>query len=228
MPVVLVHGYPDTSSVWDEVAERLGRRFRVVRYDVRGCGGSEAPGERDGYRVEVLVEDLLAVVREAGAPVHLVGHDWGSVQGWAAVAAHPGLFRSFVSLSGPGLAHLGRVPVRTKARSWYVGVFLVPGVAEAVWRVGWVRRLLRAGRRELVNGLELYRANVGRRFEPVAVEVPVHQVELVRDPFVGPGHLDAAKPWVRRLTRSRVRAGHWALRTHPDLVAERIGAAIGP
>ncbi|GAA3461550.1 alpha/beta fold hydrolase [Saccharothrix longispora] len=226
VPVVLVHGYPDTSSVWDGVAERLGERFRVVRYDVRGAGGSEAPAGRDGYRLEVLVRDLVAVVRDVGAPVHLVGHDWGSVQGWAAVAAHPGLFSSFTSISGPALDHLAGVSVREVWRSWYVLLFLVPGLAEVVWRAGWARRLARAGRRELVNGVELYRANVGRGRAPRVVEVPVHQIELVRDPFVGVGHLDASKRWTRVLTRSRVRAGHWAVRTHPAVVAELITRVI--
>ncbi|MBY8852614.1 short chain dehydrogenase, partial [Saccharothrix sp. MB29] len=56
--------------------------------------------------------------------------------------------------------------------------------------------------------------------------VPVHQIELVRDPFVGVGHLDASKRWTRVLTRSRVRAGHWAVRTHPAVVAELITRVI--
>ncbi|HEU5030152.1 MAG TPA: alpha/beta fold hydrolase, partial [Spirillospora sp.] len=38
--VVLVHGYPDTGAMWDDVAERLAGRFRVIAYDVRGAGGS--------------------------------------------------------------------------------------------------------------------------------------------------------------------------------------------
>src|ERR1051326_5334046 len=85
--VVLLHGYPDNSTVWDRVAELLAERFHVVRYDVRGAGGSGAPGDRGGYRLDRLAADLAAVVRAVspGRPVHLVAHDWGSIQGWHAV-----------------------------------------------------------------------------------------------------------------------------------------------
>ncbi|MER5264185.1 SDR family oxidoreductase [Actinosynnema sp. NPDC002837] len=238
VPVVLVHGFPDTSEVWEGVAERLGERFRVVRYDVRGTGGSGAPvgGGSQGYRLERLVADLVAVVGAVGGPVHLVGHDWGSLQGWAAVAARPDLFLSFTSISGPDLGHLGDWVRRNRLRpvtvakvlgkSWYIAGFKVPGAAELVWRVPAVRKWLRAGRRELVNGLGMYRANVGRGRKPAKVTVRVHQIELTEDPYVRREHLEAAEPWVEELTRSRIRAGHWAPRTHPELVARHIEDAI--
>ncbi|WP_308199279.1 SDR family NAD(P)-dependent oxidoreductase [Saccharothrix sp. S26] len=230
--VVLVHGFPDTSEVWEGVAERLGERFWVVRYDVRGAGGSQAPVGGEGYRLERLVGDLVAVVEAVGGPVHLVGHDWGSLQGWAAVRARPELFLSFTSVSGPDLGHVGDWVSRNRLRplklakvlwrSWYIAGFKVPVVPELVWRVPWVRKWLRAGRRELVNGLELYRANVGRSRRPEVVAVPVHQIELAKDPYVVREHLEAAEPWVRELTRSRLNAGHWASRTHPEQVARHI------
>lgn len=234
--VLLAHGYPDDARVWDGVAARLQRRYWVVLVDVRGAGGSGAPRGRDGYRVEELVEDLVAVGRGYSG-VHLVGHDWGAVIGWAAVARHPDVFRSFVSISGPDLGHVRdwvrrnwwRRPVRvagTLARSWYVVGLLVPGVAERVWRVEGVRRWMRAGRRELVNGLGLYRANVGAGAAARRVTVPVHQVELVKDPFVGPGHLEAAERWTDELSRSRLVAGHWAPRTHPEEVAGLISGWV--
>ena len=85
--VVLVHGYPDNSSIWDGIAERLAGRFRVVRYDVRGCGESETPKDRRDYSLDQLGADLAAVVRAVSpnVPVHLVAHDWGSIQAWHAV-----------------------------------------------------------------------------------------------------------------------------------------------
>ncbi|MFD1148984.1 alpha/beta fold hydrolase [Saccharothrix hoggarensis] len=246
--MVLAHGFPDTSAVWDGVARRLAERFHVVRYDLRGFGGSEAPRDVDGYAVGWLVEDLAAVVEAVGGPVHLVGHDWGSTQGWVAVAERPDLFRSFVSISGPDLGHVGSWvrrnrwrPVKVAGvvrRSWYILGFLVPVAPELVWRVPAVRRMLHAGRRELVNGLGLYRANVGRRAGsartsgkgatagPKRVSVPVHQVELTADPYVVREHLEAAEPWVEQLTRSTVHAGHWAVRTHPEQVARHIEDAI--
>ncbi|MFE9745367.1 alpha/beta fold hydrolase [Saccharothrix saharensis] len=235
---MLGHGFPDTSEVWDPVARRLAERFWVVRYDVRGAGGSEAPAGRGsrGYRMERLVGDLAAVVEGVGGPVHLVGHDWGSVQGWAAVVARPELFLSFTSVSGPDLGHLGDwvrrnrsrpvTVVKVLGRSWYIAGFKVPGVAEAVWRVPAVRRWMGAGRRELVNGLGLYRANMGRGWKPEKVAVRVHQIELKNDPYVVREHLEAAEPWVEELTRSTIDAGHWAPRTHPELIARHVEDAV--
>jgi NAD(P)-dependent dehydrogenase (short-subunit alcohol dehydrogenase family)/pimeloyl-ACP methyl ester carboxylesterase len=234
-PVVLAHGFPDSSDVWEAVARRLAERFHVIRYDVRGTGGSGAPGGRDGYSMERLVEDLATVVREVvGRPVHLVGHDWGSIQGWAAVAAHPDLFLSFTSMSGPDLGHVSDWVRRNRwrplkvfgllRRSWYIAGFKVPVVPELVWPV--VRKRLRAGRREWVNGLGLYRANFGRRWRPSRVSTRVHQIELTNDLYVAHAHLEAAEPWVTDLSRSVLHAGHWAQRTHPDQVARHIEDAI--
>lgn len=162
--VVLVHGYPDNHHVWDRVVPLLDD-FDVVTYDVRGAGGSTAPTGVEGYRVERLVDDLVAVldaVRSDGGPVHLVGHDWGSVQLWAAVFAAGtderlrGRIGSYVSMSGPDLRLYGDflrtafarrqlgVLANQLARSWYIGAFQVPLVPELVMRraTRLVRRVL--------------------------------------------------------------------------------------
>lgn len=111
--VVLLHGYPDTGAVWDEVTERLRHRFHVVTYDVRGAGDSTVPGDEAAYALPELVGDLHAVIDAVSParPVHLVGHDWGSIQGWDAVtsSALDGRIASFTSISGPcqiGRAHI--------------------------------------------------------------------------------------------------------------------------
>ncbi|MFE5868344.1 SDR family oxidoreductase [Streptomyces roseifaciens] len=152
--MVLVHGYPDSKEVWSEVAERLRDRFHVVLYDVRGHGRSTAPKPlRGGFTLEKLTDDFLAVVDAVSpdAPVHLVGHDWGSVQAWefATVARTEGRIASFTSLSGPSLDHLAMwfrkratrpTPRRVaqmlgqSARSWYVYALHTPGLPEAAWR----------------------------------------------------------------------------------------------
>jgi len=232
--VVLVHGFPDTSAVWGGVVGELVGRFHVVRYDTRGAGGSGRPSRVSGYRVERLVDDLVAVVR-AVVPrrkVHLVGHDWGSTQGWEAVALHPELFLSFTSISGPSLGHVSDWVRRNRwhpvkvlnllRHSWYIAGFKVPVVPELVWRIRAVRERLRAQHRELVNGLGLYRANVGSAPAPRKVVVPVLQVVLKRDPYVKAAHLAAAEPWVERLSRRSLYASHWAPRTHPVAVARMI------
>ncbi|MDX3536405.1 SDR family oxidoreductase [Streptomyces sp. MB09-01] len=152
--VVLVHGYPDSKEVWSEVAERLAARFHVVLYDVRGHGRSTAPQPlRGGFTLEKLTDDFLAVADAVSPdrPVHLVGHDWGSVQGWefATVGRTEGRIASFTSMSGPSLDHFGHWIKKRMARptpraaaqllgqgakSWYVYMLHTPVLPELAWR----------------------------------------------------------------------------------------------
>ncbi len=236
VPVVLVHGYPDNASVWDGVVLELADRFRVIRYDVRGAGESGEPSSRDGYLISRLVEDLAAVVRDVSdQPVHLVAHDWGSIQSWAAVSDPElsGLFASYTSISGPDLDHVGawmrrgsKVRVlRQLLHSWYIGAFQVPVVPELVWRLPALRRKFHAKYRDARNGIELYRANmVGRLSRPGArrISLPVQQLALTQDPFVTPSILEAADPWCERLWRRPVVGGHWLVRDKPVLIARMI------
>lgn len=152
--VLLVHGYPDSKEVWSEVAERLAARFHVVLYDVRGHGRSTAPQPlRGGFTLEKLTDDFLAVADAVSPdrPVHLVGHDWGSVQGWefATVGRTEGRIASFTSMSGPSLDHFGHWIKKRMARptpraaaqllgqgakSWYVYMLHTPVLPELAWR----------------------------------------------------------------------------------------------
>ncbi|GAA2880567.1 SDR family oxidoreductase [Streptosporangium fragile] len=185
--VLLVHGYPDTHRVWDEVAGLLDDRFHVVRYDVRGAGNSTAPRDGD-YGYDRLAADLAAVLDTVGKPgVHLAGHDWGSIQAWNLIG-RPGIgerILSFTSLGGPHLdqaAHFVRHGARREVagqllRSWYIGAFQLPVLPEVVLRAVLPRgleRLFRAAEgvvprdghpadtvvRDALNGLGLYRANM--------------------------------------------------------------------
>ncbi|MFB7593147.1 SDR family oxidoreductase [Streptomyces sp. NPDC056160] len=154
--VVLVHGYPDSKEVWSEVAERLAEHgdFHVVLYDVRGHGRSTAPRPlRGGFTLDKLTDDFLAVADAVspGEPVHLVGHDWGSVQAWEFVTVErtKGRIASFTSMSGPSLDHFGHwinsrvtrpTPRRVGqllgqgAKSWYVYLLHTPALPELAWR----------------------------------------------------------------------------------------------
>ncbi|WPO72710.1 SDR family oxidoreductase [Streptomyces sp. KN37] len=152
--VVLVHGYPDSKEVWSEVAERLAPRFHVVLYDVRGHGRSTAPRPlRGGFTLEKLTDDFVAVIDAVSpdSPVHVVGHDWGSVQSWEFVTVQrtEGRIASFTSMSGPSLDHFGHwikkrmsrpTPRRVGqllgqgAKSWYVYMLHTPVLPELAWR----------------------------------------------------------------------------------------------
>ena len=164
--VLLVHGFPDTSAVWDPVVDRLTDSFHVVRYDVRGAGESDVPATRSEYALPLLVDDMAAVVAATSPdrPVHLVAHDWGSIQGWEtvtteALASH---FASYTSISGPPLDHVAQWARRHRTmrpsdllrtarqalHSWYIAFFQLPRLPELMARSGgatrlWVRALHR-------------------------------------------------------------------------------------
>lgn len=152
--IVLVHGYPDSKEVWTQVARRLAEEWHVVLYDVRGHGRSTAPLPlRGGFTLEKLTDDFLAVADAVSPdrPVHVVGHDWGSVQAWefATVGRTEGRIASFTSMSGPSLDHFGHwikqrmsrpTPRRVGqllgqgAKSWYVYMLHTPVLPELAWR----------------------------------------------------------------------------------------------
>jgi NAD(P)-dependent dehydrogenase (short-subunit alcohol dehydrogenase family)/pimeloyl-ACP methyl ester carboxylesterase len=235
--VVLVHGFPDNSSVWDGVADLLAERFHVVRYDVRGTGGSEAPANRAGYALDHLAADLAAVVAHVSPrePVHLIGHDWGSIQAWHAVTdpRYAELFASYTTISGPSLDHvtawmrdrLIHLRVRPVAKqlmhSWYIGAFQVPRLPEMMWRSPLLRGRFGAEARDAMNGVELYRANMlgSRGSAERRTAVPVQQLALTKDAYVLPVLLEAAEPFCDQLWRRDLPFSHWAPRGHPEAIA---------
>lgn len=188
--ILAIHGYPDNHHVWDGVATTLGRRFNVVAYDVRGAGQSSTPADRSGYRLPQLVADVGAVIERLGVEnVHLLAHDWGSIQAWAAVTddAVMGKIASFTSVSGPHLNYAGkflrsaRTPralldvAKQILASSYIWFFLCPRIPELAIRSRATVKVFEAVERiggsgahgaayrsadDYLNGLNLYRANM--------------------------------------------------------------------
>lgn len=257
--VVLVHGYPDTHRVWDGVAADLAADHHVVAYDVRGAGESGEPSGDRGYEMPHLLADLRAVLDAVSPdePVHLVGHDWGSLQGWAAVT-DPSLtsrIASYTSISGPSLDHVSRWVrehrrlewpavrrlLRQGVRSWYVGFFQIPALADTAWRTFLPKAidryradvehvpasarspetLARDGR----NGLELYRQNVPARMrEPqlATTDVPVLLLVAKGDRYITTDLLDGLDRIAPDLTREDLDGGHWIVASQPGVVAGSI------
>ncbi|WAJ46985.1 SDR family oxidoreductase [Mycobacterium sp. Aquia_216] len=153
--ILAIHGWPDNHHVWDPIAEEFAQsypgRYNFVAYDVRGAGESSRPAKQSGYAFEHLVSDLGAVIDSLGVEqVHLLAHDWGSIQAWAAITDDSVMDKiaSFTSISGPHLQYAGRFlrsgrNPRTLAQvlgqllaSMYIGFFLCPVVPEVAFRSG--------------------------------------------------------------------------------------------
>ena len=257
--VVLVHGYPDNRRVWNLVVDDLERDHRVATYDVRGAGESTAPPSRSGYKLNRLVDDLVAVLDEVapdGRPIHLVGHDWGSVQLWSAVmressdARLSGRLASFTSISGPGLdqyAHFLRDGLRQRRfgavgrqllHSWYVAAFQVPFVPELVFsRLGGrIRAILE--RRQQVNHWEdeTFRGDARNglnlyranrlEFRRSTTAVPVQLIVPTKDAFITPALFDDIETFAPNVRRLDVVAKHWVVQTQPQMVADAVRAFV--
>jgi len=252
--VILVHGYPDNAAVWNGVVESLRTRNRVVTYDVRGAGASDKPSQTSAYQLDQLAADLNAVIAAVspGRPVHVVGHDWGSIQVWHALtqSGRRSNIASFTSISGPSLdyaaswyAQAQKSPLNLRElwprvyqalRSAYIGVFLTPAVPEQLWRSGLLQRMLGSHGptgtlSDQLHGLHLYRANLLRRLAqaPQPALVPVQVLAPTQDRYVTVAlQAEAPRPWTQQLWVHTLDGGHWVVRTHAATVASHIDAFI--
>ena len=203
--ILAIHGYPDNHHVWDGVAGELGERYcgryNFVAYDVRGAGESSCPASRSGYRFAQLVSDIGAVIDSLGVgPVHLLAHDWGSIQAWAAVtdASVMGKIGSFTSISGPHLQYAGkflrsaRTP-RTVAQvatqlvaSAYIGFFLCPVVPEVAARSGLLVKVVEAFERIGRSSVRSQRGSAQRSIGDYVNGLNLYRANMLA-PMVSPG-----------------------------------------
>jgi pimeloyl-ACP methyl ester carboxylesterase len=214
-PVILLHGFPDSSYLWRRQIQFLAKAgFRVIAPDQRGFGDSDAPEGRESYRVEQLANDIIALMDRLGierAPV--VGHDWGAVVGWILAINHPERVERYVALS-VGHPASYRSDFEQKFRSWYALWFQVPFLSERSvevfdWKLLrtlsgnhretrlWISDLSRKGR--LTSGINWYRANFRHllfgEFPPV--KVPVLGVWGSGDIFLSEGQMKKSAAHVR-------------------------------
>ncbi|MFD3707026.1 SDR family oxidoreductase [Nocardia sp. NPDC058658] len=257
--IVLVHGWPDTHHLWDRVIPLLTDRFHVVAYDTRGHGESTRTQRTDDFRLDELARDFYAVIDVVSPerPVHVLAHDWGSIQLWEAVCEPQAAQRvaSFTSVSGPNLDHVGKwvrarlsrptlrnvwQPITQLMSSAYTGFFMLPGLPRATFNaIGtekvWQRAVsvmndtsaanVKLGptfRRDMVDGLLIYRANIVQRMlspRERHTEVPVQLIVAGRDVAIRPAGYDDYAQRTDRLWRRDVPAGHWMPFSHPELLA---------
>jgi pimeloyl-ACP methyl ester carboxylesterase len=177
-PVVLLHGFPDSSYLWrNQIPFLVEHGFRVVAPDLRGFGSSDKPSEVAAYALPVVVGDVVAILDALSIQrAHIVGHDWGAAVAWLLATLQPDRVDKLVVLSVPHLS----VPRSLRARemAWYQLFFQFEGVAEETiayddwaflreWSRGdgdlerWIEDLSRPG--ALRAGLNWYRANLAPR-----------------------------------------------------------------
>ena len=87
-PVILLHGFAETSHMWRPLIAKLADKHTVIAPDLRGFGGSSAP--EDGYTKKAMAQDIHALVKSLKYDrIRLVGHDIGLMVAYAYAAQYP-------------------------------------------------------------------------------------------------------------------------------------------
>lgn len=241
-PVVLLHGFPDSSRLWrHQVPALVGAGFTVVVPDLRGYGASDKPEDTAQYHVVHLVADVAAVLDAAGtARAHVVGHDWGAVVAWAMAIAMPERVDHLVAMSVGHPSSFRGGGFDQLEKSWYMMFFQFGGVAEQ-WLAADDWANLRAWSRHpdadavareleangaLTPALSYYRANVPPESyvraprELPSVQAPTMGIWSSGDFALTEGQMTRSAPYCATSWRyERVEGvGHWLQLEAPDTV----------
>ena len=174
-PVLLLHGFPETSLMWTGLMTVLSANgYHCLAPDQRGYSPGARPPKVDDYRYEELVADTLAFGRELGKRFHLIGHDWGANVGWLTLATDPSPIASFTAMSIPHYLAWSRSVYDDPAMAGYLGMlntWMTEGKGEASWTPDLLRRIWKAK--------------------------PADQTEKIIAQMTQPGAMTAALNWYR-------------------------------
>ena len=137
--VLLLHGFPQTSYMWQGFLEALaGEGYRVAAPDQRGYSPGARPDDVEQYGVEALTGDVVGLAEALGHDrFDVVGHDWGAAVAWGVAAGHPNRVRSVTAVATPHptalVEAMGSPSGDQATKSSYMGLFGgEKGQAEAV------------------------------------------------------------------------------------------------
>src|SRR5262245_15600256 len=124
-PVLCISGLGYSSWCWRETVEALAPSYRMVTFDNRGTGRSDAP--EDGFSIAQFADDAAGVLNHLhAAPADVVGHSMGGYIALTLAARHPTLVRSLV-LIGTSSGGAGSLPVPGQTSdAWKASVTLPP------------------------------------------------------------------------------------------------------
>src|SRR5262245_52074341 len=119
-PVLLLHGFPDSSRLWRNQVPALVRAgYRAIAPDLRGFGESDRPEAAEDYAIARSVADVLAILDALEVPrANVVGHDWGAALAWLVAAFAPDRVERLVVLS-VGHPNVRDRSIEQREKSWY-------------------------------------------------------------------------------------------------------------
>jgi pimeloyl-ACP methyl ester carboxylesterase len=252
-PVLLLHGFPETSLSWTQVASQLAEAgLRVVAPDQRGYSPGARPDGVAAYTTDLLVADVIGLADALGiGSFDVVGHDWGSVVAWLVAAAHPERVRSLTAVSVPHLRAYNdalRNDPDQREKGAYMQVFRQEGTAEELLLADDARRLVAiygdavpvalamryvahlAEPGALTAALSWYRAMTAELASSPRTVVPTTFVWGALDQAIGRVPAEACGDFVdadyRFVELSDI--GHWVPEQAPDALASAVLDRVRP
>jgi len=138
-PLVLLHGWPQTSYCWHHVAPHL-KDFYLLAPDLRGMGDSNRDLDIERYAKDEMAKDIFAIMDELGIDkFHLGGHDWGGGIAQEMAFLHPERIRKMIIINmiiinnKKGKAKAAEILVKQLFRSsWYQSFMSIKDFPEAL------------------------------------------------------------------------------------------------
>lgn len=96
--MLMLHGFPEYSGAWADLAPLLGEHFHCIAPDQRGYGQSWRSDGVEHYKTGQLVGDMAALIGDD--PVILLGHDWGASVAYALAIGRPDLVSKLIIMNG--------------------------------------------------------------------------------------------------------------------------------
>ena len=96
IPVVLLHGFPQTHSMWADVAPLFSDNYHVICPDLRGYGQSSKPEGYENYTFRNMANDVISILKYLNVEkkAHIIGHDRGARVAYRLAIDHPELVSS--------------------------------------------------------------------------------------------------------------------------------------
>lgn len=256
-PVVLLHGFPETTHMWIELMDVLaGAGYRCLAPDQRGYSPGARPDDVAAYGYDELVSDVFALADAVGsARFHLIGHDWGAIVGWAAVHVDGGKrIGSWTSFSIPHYVGFARATYEAPDGDLYRGILtglMTEGVFEGMvqnspdaFRATWTQSspeqvadyMAVLGQPGAMRAAaNWYRASNAHKRALESADAPFGPVSLptlllkgTKDPYVLGLTVELAAPFMTGEYRIvELDAGHWLAQEEPQRVADEVLAHLG-
>jgi haloacetate dehalogenase len=131
-PVVLLHGFPETSFAWRFQIPELAKSYRVIAPDLRGYGETDKPP--GGYDKRNMANDLICLLNSLELKkIALVGHDRGARVATRFAKDHPEFLDRLVVMDNVPTRIVAREFDAEKAKAyWFFTFNLVPDLPEAL------------------------------------------------------------------------------------------------